>query len=414
MKSVMRTKPRWPLIAMVVIAGGATAVALTADGTLLRAVALAAALAAVFLAGRGHGATPRVESQAADDPVAPPSPVVSAAADCTGFAVDLLRKERHGVSEEVDRVERLIGDAVNELATAFERLHDLARAQERIVNEVVARNAGDHPGGDSEDCGEPSCPSVQEMVREVGGLMQHFVDLLVSVSKESVAVVHSIDDMVERLDGTFNNLGEAKIIADQTNLLALNAAIEAARAGEAGRGFAVVADEVRSLSARSADFNEQVRRGITEARQSVEAVRDMVGRIAARDMNVTLRSKDRVDSILRRISNMNEFLSEKMREVSSIGGQLDETVGVAVRSLQFEDIANQALGAAAAHLDRVHVLEDCIESYAQAAGQGENVLDEAWWQGVQETLSRLREEWARQGAKAVSQQSMEQGDVELF
>jgi len=412
-KSVMRTKPKWPLIAMVVVAGGATAVALMAEGALLRAVALVAALIAAYHTGRGLGATPRVESQAVDDPVAPPSPVVSAAADCTGFAVDLLRKERHGVSEEVHRVERLIGDAVNELATAFERLHDLARAQERIVNEVVARNAGDRPG-DDEECEEASCPSVQEMVREVGGLMQHFVDLLVSVSKESVAVVHSIDDMVERLDGTFNNLGEAKIIADQTNLLALNAAIEAARAGEAGRGFAVVADEVRSLSARSADFNEQVRRGITEARQSVEAVRDMVGKIAARDMNVTLRSKDRVDRILKRISNMNEFLSEKMRDVSSIGEQLDQTVGVAVRSLQFEDIANQALGAAAAHLDRVHALEDCIESYAQAAGQGENALDEAWWRGVRETLSRLREEWARQGAKAVSQQSMEQGDVELF
>ncbi|HZX78853.1 methyl-accepting chemotaxis protein [Lysobacter sp.] len=318
---------------------------------------------------------------------------------------NFVSSEVQGSRGEIERTRVLIRESVAKLGTSFEAVNRKSREQSEVVSRIIDRTDGEHGGVD-----------VSRFAVQASQQMEQLVEALEAVSGQSTTTVTHIDAMAEHLDGIFALLEDVKSIADQTNLLALNAAIEAARAGEAGRGFAVVADEVRNLSERSTAFNEQIRKLAHSSKDAIARVRDTVTQMASRDMDRSRGARAEAAAMLERVDGINRGLGNGMREIADCGRAIDGSVAEAVRSLQFEDIATQALGAATTHLDRLSAINREATALHQLLHRADRADAEVrqTLQQLGQRIAAMRTEWERPPHKPVMQQSMDAGSVELF
>ncbi len=318
-----------------------------------------------------------------------------------------VSNEIDGSRGEIERARELIRQAVSGLGGSFDAMSRKSRQQSQALARIVDR-AGEEGGGGVD---------VARFAQHASHQMEQLVEALEQVSGQSSNTVQHIDQMAQHLDGIFALLEDVKSIADQTNLLALNAAIEAARAGEAGRGFAVVADEVRNLSERSTTFNEQIRKLAHSSKDAIAKVRETVSHMASRDMDRSREARQEAAAMLDNVAAINNSLGDGMREISECGRAIDSSVAEAVRALQFEDIATQALGGVHTHLDRLTAINREAVALQELLHRSGGVMDSELVAALHRTGSRLREmrsEWERPPHKPVAQQSMGAGTVELF
>ncbi|KOE96232.1 MULTISPECIES: methyl-accepting chemotaxis protein [Vibrio harveyi group] len=151
---------------------------------------------------------------------------------------------------------------------------------------------------------------VAEIANIVSEAEQSAVEMVSDVDKVSNRI-QTINDQTHEIHRVLDIIGE---IADQTNLLALNAAIEAARAGEQGRGFAVVADEVRALAARTQDSTSEIEETLKQLSQSTSD--------AIKEMLITKESCHKTEQKSQIISKELEMVRQSIFEINDLGVQI--------------------------------------------------------------------------------------------
>ncbi|AQM68079.1 MULTISPECIES: methyl-accepting chemotaxis protein [Vibrio] len=140
--------------------------------------------------------------------------------------------------------------------------------------------------------------------------LQKTVSKMSELSSDIASSASAVNQVEERVDAIGSVVGTIQGISEQTNLLALNAAIEAARAGEAGRGFAVVADEVRNLAQRTQQATVEIQEMITQLQSSATSAVELMEKSvveAAEGVELVSNAGSELDGIVGQVTQINDM-----------------------------------------------------------------------------------------------------------
>jgi methyl-accepting chemotaxis protein len=171
-----------------------------------------------------------------------------------------------------------------------------------------------------------------------------------------------------------------------------------------------VADEVRSLSISSSELNEQIRGKISGAKITIESLRSGVEEMASADMSQTFETQSKINEMTGKMGLISRNMEESIVELTAMSDEMDIAVGNAVRSLQFEDMTSQALASISTNIEQFDALSQELHDVGNSQSSIFEKVDKinAVCQTVRKHTTSIGEH------RTVSQETMDEGEIELF
>ncbi|RMM12732.1 Methyl-accepting chemotaxis protein [Pseudomonas syringae] len=261
-----------------------------------------------------------------------------------------MRTNLHGTIEQIYAAATQLSQSVQEMGTIAEvsalnlQLQNTEIEQAAVAVNQMSQAAVEVAGNASNTVteSEASTQAAAQGQNKLSATISSIKELTENVLDSS----HQAEGLAERTQSISSILDVIRAIANQTNLLALNAAIEAARAGEAGRGFAVVADEVRSLAQRTSASTAEIEGLISGVQQSTQQTASSL-RHTATQANLTLEQAASTGAALTVIINATATINDRNLLIASAAEQQAQVAGEVDRNLSsIRDLSSQTASGA--------------------------------------------------------------------
>lgn len=291
-----------------------------------------------------------------------------------GYA-DLQRRTMDAIKAELNRTSTTVEDATLDLSGRFRQLAERAIDQSTRVEDMVTM------AGSVEVDGKTI--SVEVLVSTMRDTIASLVDNVVTLSQQALRMVTLLDQVKTDVSELERSITDIDAINRQTNFLALNATIEASRAGDAGRTFAVVAQEVRTLSRTTSALADRMRSRVNAVVTGVGNGHEILHSIASIDLTQQLQAKERVDHSMDGLIRQTGAFQNALRAAASVSSEMSGTISRMVTGMQFQDLTKQRL--------------EAVNDSLAILSAGLDDLDSRTRSGLPRgTTAHLRQEWLDQ------------------